>query len=177
MRIELTYDDGAVEKMPGIGRIIRELAGIFSNPATLHPLGDPYAVYQVGGRINPEEIYREYWSLPRDGDVLRLVLTGYDLAPPTLNYSFGMTWEGIVSVVSTYRLESPLEASVIGVHELLHQIGLVGESQPQYDHRTGFAGHCRNRCIMRAANGPADLRAMVADWTDGVRLCHQCAST
>lgn len=177
MQIELLYDAGALAKLATMDHVKGELRTLFGDSITLATryLGDPYADYQVQGRINPRAVYQQYRTYLQDEKTLRLVLTGYDLAPPQLNYSYGVTWRGVASVVSTHRLGGSLAVAIIGIHELLHQIGLVGESQPQYDHRTGMDGHCRNRCIMRAANGPQDLHVMMVDWQNGVRLCSQCA--
>jgi len=177
VQIRLQYDDGVLADIGDIRRVEREITGMFSDPVVRRRLADdPYGAYQIDGRVNPMAIAREFVRKPVDVDALTLVLTGYDLAPPKLNYSYGATWKGVVSVVSTHRMGgSALKTAIVGLHELLHQIGLVGESQPQYDHRAGFDGHCRNRCLMRAVNGPSDMEAVVADWRRGIKLCGQCA--
>lgn len=173
MRFELLYDTGASRGVR-ISDVILKINDMISTPVTLRDMKDAYGIYQVDGRINPQ-VFTSLYAKGGASAPLRLILTGYDLKPPSLHFSFGATWAGVVSIVSTHRMEgSALLTGVTSLHELFHQVGLVDPSQPQYNRQSGMEGHCVNRCLMRPANSMAELRTVARDWDGGIRLCHLC---
>ena len=142
---------------------------------TFYGVDDKYGSYQVGGAVNPRAILQEYEDRTPDPNLLRLVLTGYDLRPVDQSFTFDASRPHAVSVVSTHRLQgSQLLVAVMSTHALLHQAGRVAAGSPQLDPRNPH--HCRNsRCLMRPIDNVGTLRRVADDWQQrDIILCGPC---
>jgi predicted Zn-dependent protease len=153
-------------------RLTGEIGRVLNTETEFHDIEDRFADFQVGGAVNPRAILGLYDGRKED-DLMRLVLTGYDLRSPEQSYNLDASREGTATVVSTHRLQgSQLLMAVASTHGLLHQRGRVSPSSPQHDAR--HLHHCKNRCLMRHADSVGALRNLADDWRRDIILCGQC---
>jgi predicted Zn-dependent protease len=166
MQIQLFADELAEAAIPDILNVSRIISDVYGHQVT--------ASYRSG-------MFRQFAS----GDTLKLsnfraetptiAVTGYDLQPSGLGFSFGLT-QGHGSLVSTARLRgSTWRFMVVTLHEVGHLLGLVDRSCSNHDGRHHFEGHCRNICVMRPVSSLVDVDRCAEDIDQGYTiLCNDC---
>ncbi|HEU4715293.1 MAG TPA: hypothetical protein VFS14_00495 [Candidatus Saccharimonadales bacterium] len=146
--------------------------GLRFDEIEVHEVGDRYGDYQVGGAVNPRGLMVPYNDRKSD-DLLRVILTGYELRTPDRGNMPAMSRAGVATVVSTQRLQGAVtQVATATIHGLFHQVRTIKPDAPQHDPRN--PGHCKNRCVMRPVENLGALRRVADDWSRGHRLCSQC---
>jgi predicted Zn-dependent protease len=144
-----------------IGILNNQLTGLKFNPVVNQSENDFRSL--PTGQVDAK-ILEDYRSFGGSEYCMNMLLTSRDMSVEKLNYLFGCSKAGQGNlIVSSARLDKnhlgdPYEFLTTLVHEAGHSLGLVHESQPRHDHNSAFPGHCRNECIMRAANNLGDIQ-------------------
>jgi predicted Zn-dependent protease len=165
VRIQLLADERAESDVPDILRVGGIITRTYGHEVVASFRPGMFDGSVIDGKLDPA---RYGAAAPT------LTLTGYDLQPSGLNFAFGVT-SGDASLVSTARLQSDgWRLIVVALHEVGHMLGLVDSLCRNYDSRHYFQGHCRNTCLMQAANSLSDIDRCVDNFMQGISLCDEC---
>lgn len=152
-----------------IPTLVDPLQSVFPSAVTVEsPVADivPRCYDDSRAQYNSTEILRQLLDLPRSTEKI-LGITSVDLFVPVLTYVFGEAQlDGVVSVVSTYRLDNVIYG--LPADPVLFFERVLKESVHELGHSFGLY-HCRNLdCAMHASTAVEDIDVK------GAFLCSDC---